>query len=175
MRLTGVTNQDVRVEISFNTSYETEFQYGKDGGTTQLRPLTYLGDDEQLRSAYYRDPSKTAPKRTLAAGVEPVISWQVETQKGVQFWRYYIRLKNNLQLSLNSACNYSRTEVTQNGVSYRETDQVNAKVRPEATYNFTNNVDAKFWGEYIYEQKFHTASNEYTHEVALHGEFTMRF
>lgn len=175
IRFTGTTNQDVRIEVSFNTSYETEYQYGKDAGTTQLRPLTYLGNDEPLRGAYYRDPLKEAPKRRLAAGVEPVISWEVETQKGVQFWRYYIRLKNNLRLSLNSACNYQRTEITQNGVTYRETDQVNANIKPEATYNFTNNVDAKFWAFYAYEQKFHTASNEYTHEVALHGEFTMRF
>jgi hypothetical protein len=107
--------------------------------------------------------------------VQPTISWEVETQKGIQFWRYYIRLKNNLRLSLNSECNYLLTEVEQNGQKYREKDQVNAMVKPEATYNFTNNVDAKFWAFYQYEQFFHTPRNEYVHEVALHGEFTMRF
>src|SRR5690606_27841824 len=158
-------NQDVRIEVSFNAAHETEIQYGKDGGTTMRRPLTYLGDQETLRSVYLRDPAREAPKRTLAAGVEPVISWEVETQKGIQFWRYYIRLKNNLRLSLNGECNYLRTEVEQNGEKYREKDMVNAMVRPEATYNFTNNVDAKFWAEYKYQQEFHTVENEYIHEV----------
>jgi hypothetical protein len=175
LRLTGTTNDDVRIELSFNAAHETEIQYGKDAGTSLARPLTYLGPNEPLRSIYQRDPLKEAPKRTLAVGVEPVISWEVETQKGIQFWRYYVRLKNNLRLSLNAACNYARTEITQNGVTFREKDQINANIRPEATYNFTNNVDAKFWAFYQYEQFFHTPRNEYVHEVALHGEFTMRF
>lgn len=175
IRFTGTTNQDVRIEVSFNAAHETEIQYGKDVGTSLQRPLTYLGDAEPLRPVYARDPLKEAPKRTIAAGVEPVISWEVETQKGIQFWRYYFRLKNNLRLSLNSACNYARTEITQNGVTFRERDLINANIRPEATYNFTNNVDAKFWAFYQYEKLFHTPGGEYTHEVALHGEFTMRF
>jgi hypothetical protein len=174
-RFSATTNQDVRIELSFNAAHETEIQHGKDAGTMRVQPLTYRGDDEDYRAAYLRDPLKEAPKRTLAAGVEPVISWEVETQKGVQFWRYYIKLKNSLQLSLKSSCNYMRTEVEQNGEQYREVDKVNAQVRPEAKYNFTNNVDALFWGEYKYQQEFHTVDNEYIHDVALHGEFTMRF
>src|SRR5690606_28844297 len=57
LRLTGTTNQNVRVEISFNTAYETEIQYGKDAGSNKARPLTYLGAQEPLRSVYYRDPA----------------------------------------------------------------------------------------------------------------------
>jgi hypothetical protein len=172
-RFTGTTNQDVRIEVSFNASHEAETQHGKGSGVVAGRVPYYTGDTSAY--AYARDPAREANKRTLAAGVEPVISWEVETQKGVQFWRYYVRLKNNLRLSLNSSANYIRTEVEQNGTKYREQDKVNASIRPEATYNFTNNVDAKFWALYAFQQEFHTADNEYIHEVALHGEFTMRF
>jgi hypothetical protein len=140
-----------------------------------VQPLTYLGDREIPRPVYVRDPTKRSPRKTLACGVEPTLSWDLETQKGIQFWRYYVRLKNNLRLTLNSSADYLRTVSEQNGVKYREKDEVTARVKPEATYNFTNNVDAKFFAEYIYTQLFQTANNEYTHEVALHGEFTMRF
>lgn len=173
MRFAGVTNQDVRIEVSFNASHVSETQHGKGAGVLTGGVPFYAGDTSAY--AYARDPARDAHKRTVAAGVEPVITWEVETQKGVQFWRYYIRLKNNLRLSLNSSANYVRTEVEQNGTKYREQDQVNAQVRPEATYNFTNNVDATFWAMYAFQQEFHTADNEYIHEVQLHGEFTMRF
>lgn len=171
-RFTAVTNQDVRVELSFNAAYETEVQHGKGPGDTAS--VRYYGGYAPA-FAYSRDPARLARKRTLAAGFEPVISWEVETQKGIQFWRYYVRLKNNLRLSLNGAANYVRTEVEQNGTKYRDEDRINASIRPEAVYNFTNNVDAKFWALYAWEKEFHTRDNEYTHEVALHGEFTMRF
>ncbi len=175
LRLTGTTKDDVRIEVSANAAHTTEMQHGKDGGTTMIRAITYLGDNEPLRSAYFRDPTKDTPRRTLEAGIAPVISWEVQTEKGVQFWRYYIKLKNNLRLSLNSSCNYLRIEVEQNGLKYREKDEVNAEIRPEATYNFTNNVDARFQGQYKYLQSFQTPGNEYTHEISLLGEFTMRF
>jgi hypothetical protein len=163
----------VRIEVSFNASHEAETQHGKGAGVVTGGVPYYAGDTSAY--AYAHDPAREAHRNTLATGVEPVISWEVETQKGIQFWRYYIRLKNNLRLSLNSSANYIRTDVEQNGTKYREQDQVNAQIRPEATYNFTNNVDAKFWALYAFQQEFHTADNEYIHEVALHGEFTMRF
>jgi hypothetical protein len=174
LRLTGTAKNDMRVEVSFNAAYETEIQYGK-RAIGDIQPITYLGPNQPLRTAYERDPEKESPKRTLVCGVEPTFSWDLETQKGIQFWRYYVRLKNNLRLSLNTAANYLLTEVEQNGQTFRERNEVNAQVKPEATYNFTNNVDAKFSALYRYEQFFHTPNDEYVHEVALHGEFTMRF
>ena len=52
---------------------------------------------------------------------------------------------------------------------------MNGMVKPEADYNFTNNVDAKFWAQYIFDQYFNTPNREYTHTVEIHAEFTMRF
>jgi hypothetical protein len=175
LRLTGTAKNDMRIEVSFNAAYETEIQHGKTPDSLPARPLTYLGDAQLPVTVYVRDPTKDSPRRTLECGVEPTLSWDLETQKGIQFWKYYVRLKNNLRLSLNGAANYLRTESVQSGVKFREKDEVSARIKPEATYNFTNNVDAKFFAEYLFTQLFQTANNEYTHEVALHGEFTMRF
>lgn len=175
LRLTGTAKNDMRIEISFNASQATEVLFSKVADSVAARPLTYLGDRQPLLPVYVRAPGGRSPRRTLACGVEPTLSWDLETQKGIQFWRYYVRLKNNLRLTLNGAADYVRIESEQNGKKYREKEEVTARVKPEATYNFTNNVDAKFFAEYIYTQLFQTADNEYTHEVALHGEFTMRF
>lgn len=174
IRFTGTTNQDVRIELSFNAAYETEIQYGKVPGEPR-QPVTWLGELQPPLPVYERDPERESPKRTLALGVEPTITWEAQTEKGIQFWRYYVRLKNNLRFTLNCAANYMRTEVEQAGTTFRERDEINANVQPEVTYNFTNNVDARFRATYQYEQYFHTPENEYIHEVGLLGEFTMRF
>jgi hypothetical protein len=47
--------------------------------------------------------------------------------------------------------------------------------RPEVSYNFTNNVDALFYTQYKYDKLWHTPKEESTHELIVHGEFTMRF
>jgi hypothetical protein len=47
--------------------------------------------------------------------------------------------------------------------------------RPEASYNFTNNIDALFYTQYKYVKQWATPTDESTHELTVHGEFTMRF
>ena len=54
-------------------------------------------------------------------------------------------------------------------------DVLTSTVKPEVSYNFTNNVDALFYVMYKYDKLWHTAKNESTHELQVHGEFTMRF
>ena len=105
----------------------------------------------------------------------PTISWDLQTQKGIQFWKYYIKLQNSLRLILNGSLDYSLAESEENGISHRDQDVIDGKVKPEADYNFTNSVDAKFWLAYEYHQLFNTPKHEYTHTVEIHGEFTMRF
>jgi hypothetical protein len=71
--------------------------------------------------------------------------------------------------------NYLLTEIEEGGRTFKEKNQITAMVKPEASYNFTNNVDAKFWTQYKFEQFYNTPDDEYIHDVELHGEFTMRF
>jgi hypothetical protein len=175
LRLTATANNDMRMEVSFTGSYEREIQKGKVSDTVKARPLTYRGANETERDVFRHDPAKESPKKLISAGVEPTLSWDLETQKGIQFWRYYIKLKNNLRVTLNGAVNYTLSEIEENGHTHKDKNQISAMVKPEASYNFTNNVDAKFWTQYKFEQFYNTPKDEYVHDLAVHGEFTMRF
>ena len=175
LRLSATTNSDVRAEISFNGSFEHILQHGKDAGLTLGRPLSYLGDRQPLVPEYLRDTSKESPRRTTTLGVAPTVSWDLQTQKGIQFWKYYIKLQNSLRLILNSSLDYTLAVSEENGISHRDQDWLRGMVKPEADYNFTNNVDAKFWAQYNFDQFFNTPKKEYTHTIEIHGEFTMRF
>ena len=94
----------------------------------------------------------------------------------MQFWRYYIKLQNNLRLKLSSSFNYAYQETRYYQADpVRSQDVLTSTVKPEVSYNFTNNVDALFFLQYKYDKLWHTAKNESTHELQVHGEFTMRF
>ena len=102
--------------------------------------------------------------------------FQRDTTPCVQFWRYYIKLQNNLRLKLSGSCNYTVQESRPpQSEPVRSQDIFTGTVKPEMSYNFTNNVDAMFFFLYKYDKLWHTADNESTHEVQVHGEFTMRF
>jgi hypothetical protein len=175
LRLTATANNDMRIDLAFNGALEREIQHGKVADSVRAKPRTYLGQSEIDRDIYRHDPERESPKKTVSLGVEPTVSWDLETQKGIQFWRYYVKLKNNLRITVNSALNYLLTEVEESGQTFKEKNQITAMIKPEAAYNFTNNVDAKFWTQYRFEQFYNTPEDEYIHDVQVHGEFTMRF
>ncbi len=175
LRVTATTNSDVRIEVSLTGAYTREVDYGKDASADLAQPLTYLGDQQPLVSLYVHDSSLVSPKTTLSAGLAPTLSWNLETQKGIQFWRYYIKLRNNLRMTVNSAINYTLSKIEDLGTVSESQNQFTAMIKPEADYNFTNNVDAKFWLQYEYDQYFNTPNEEYVHSIEIHGEFTMRF
>ncbi len=181
LRLSATTNSNVKVEVSFNSSFDHNTQHGKkvglngSGTTNLLQPLTYLGGLTPYVPVYYLDSSQNSPQRIVTLGVAPLISWDLQTQKGIQFWRYYVKLQNSLRVTLNGSVDYMLSETTQSSVTHQDQNELKAMVKPQVDYNFTNNVDAKFWAQYDFDQVFNTLREEYTHTVALHGEFTMRF
>ena len=174
VRLAATTNKDVRGELSFKGGLDRAKDYGKDDGT--LLPYRfYIDTVHQL--GYYRDKKKVTQRDAFNTGGDATISYDVETQKGIQFWRYYVKLENNLRLKLTGSANYMYTEVTLPASDHARKDQnvLTLTCKPEVSYNFTNNVDALFYSQYKYDKLWHTPKEESTHELTVHGEFTMRF
>lgn len=173
VRIAATTNKDVRGEMSLKLGRDVEDQFFKTPGQPVDVPY-YDGTTPMV--PYTRIDSLKNPKESFNVGGEASLSKDIETQKGVQFWRYYIKLKNNLRLKLSSSCNYQFTESRFHAAPpVRSQDVLTGTVKPEASYNFTNNVDALFFLMYKYDKLWHTARNESTHELQIHGEFTMRF
>jgi hypothetical protein len=175
LRLSATTLNQVHLDVSFDASYVRAVEVGKDAGTNSARPLTYQGEFAPSAPIYLHDDTLDSPEGTLTLGVEPAISYDVQTQKGIQFWKYYIKLQNSLRLTLASSLDYTLDEITSDGITTRNTDHLAGMVKPEADYNFTNNVDAKFWFQYNYDLYYNTPEGEYTNTIEIHGEFTMRF
>jgi len=175
LRVSATTNNQVHIDVSFNASYVRSLQVGKEANLTQVQPLTYQGSLAPYQTIYDHDDTLDSPERTITVGMEPSVSYDVQTQKGIQFWRYYIKLQNSLRLTLSSSLDYTLDAIVSQGTTTRNTDHLAGMVKPEADYNFTNNVDAKFWAQYNYDQYYNTPGDEYTNTIEIHGEFTMRF
>jgi hypothetical protein len=174
LRLSATTNKDVHLEHSFNLSLEDEMRYTKNPG--DLRLFRWYGGDTSLVT-FPRDSATLNPVKRTNLGNDFTISYDVETQKGLQFWRYYIKLKNNLRLKLTESAAYIIVEEKPLGTGdwEKSAHELQFTTKPEASYNFTNNIDARFHVEYKYRRDMHTETQTSTHEVTVHSEFTMRF
>jgi len=103
------------------------------------------------------------------------LSYDVQTKKGIQLWRWYIKLENNLRLKLQLETGWSEKIHFDEGDRFPESEEWSSKIRPEMSYNFTRMIDVLFYMQYLRMQEFHTEDEEVTHEIEVHGEFTMRF
>ncbi|MDB5106633.1 MAG: hypothetical protein JWP91_4322 [Fibrobacteres bacterium] len=173
VRLAATTNKDVRGELSFKTGLEKAVDFEKTPGLEKL-PYRFYRDTSLI--PYLRTGDKKTKRDAFNLGGDATISYDVETQKGLQFWRYYVKLENNLRLKVTGSANYMFSERTLPGGDPRKDQNIlTLTTRPEVSYNFTNNVDAMFYTQYKYDKLWHTPKEESTHELAVHGEFTMRF
>ena len=173
IRLAATTNKDVRGELSFKGSLEKAVDHEKTAGNNPIPYRFYLDTNQ---TPYYRDGAKQTKRDAFNTGADASISYDVETQKGLQFWRYYIKLENNLRLKVTGSANYMYTERTlPGGDPHKDQNVLTLTTRPEVSYNFTNSVDAMFYTQYKYDKLWHTPNEESTHELTVHGEFTMRF
>ncbi len=173
LRLSGTTNKDLRIENSFNFSYDDEKLLQKNDDSMAV--FRWYGPEVKMRT-YRATDSTIQPKESWNFGNDLSLSYEVETQKGLQFWRYYVKLKNNLRLTLTNGVNYLLVkEKVPTGGNPRSADQLTASVKPQASYNFTNNIDALFFFLYQFKNDMKTAKHTQVHDVTVHGEFTMRF
>ncbi len=173
MRLAATTNKDVRGELSFKGGLEKAIDYDK--AQDKVAFAKYWQKDTLLPT-YTRSKGTNTKRDAFNVGGDASIGYDVETQKGIQFWRYYVKLENNLRLKVTGSCNYMYTERTPPDQPPRKDQNVLTLIaKPEMSYNFTNNVDALFYTQYKYDKLWHTPNDESTHELTVHGEFTMRF
>jgi len=173
MRVAATTNKDVRGELSTRISMVNAIDYEK-VAKPQIYYHYYSGDT--LQTPYERTSDKRTKRDAFDVGGDGSLAYDVQTQKGIQFWRYYVKLENNLRLKVSTSVDYMWTERTLPQTDpHKDQNVLTLSARPEASYNFTNNVDALFYTQYKYTKLYHTAREESTHEVTVHGEFTMRF
>lgn len=185
LRLAATTNGDIRLENSFNFGFDRSNLFNKirpsviDSVTKKITPATapFLWYNGYANlPVYVRSDTLVTIDYLYTFGDDFSVSYDVETQKGIQFWRYYVKLQNNLRLKTTVGASYALEKRDEpDKLPHRDKDMFNCSVKPEATYSFTNNVDALFYLLYRYEKLFHTATKESTHQVEIHGEFTMRF
>jgi cell surface protein SprA len=187
IRLSANTQGNVRIENSVNLTLEYLQTYRKEPKTNDTGKVIlqfiphyagYTGSDSAAPQVAAEGGRNDQDGYSI--GDELSISYDVETQKGIQFWRYYVKLKNNLRMTLTGKADYVNNRRVQAVDTEEEDtevyeDKVIASIKPEASYNFTNNVDARFWTQYIYEKIFNTDKQPHTHDLEIHGEFTMRF
>jgi hypothetical protein len=178
VRLAATTNKDIRGELSLKGGLDREIFYDKRAAEKVKYEWygNYIGRPDESLTVYRRAPELKTPKDGVNVGADASLAYDIETQKGLQFWRYYIKLQNNLRLKVTGGSNYSYTERTLPGEKpHKDQNVLTMSVKPEASYNFTNNVDALFYTLYKYDKLWHTPKEESTHELTVHGEFTMRF
>jgi hypothetical protein len=174
LRVAATTNKDVRGELSMRGSLENGIEYEKTQLDSLLEYRYYVPNTRQ--KAYRRDMSKRTKRDVFGVGGDASLAYDLQTQKGIQFWRYYVKLENNLRLKLGGAADYTWTELTAPGrPPHKDVNTLTLSARPEASYNFTNNIDALFYTQYKYVKQWATPTDESTHELTVHGEFTMRF
>ncbi|MDQ3002171.1 MAG: cell surface protein SprA [Fibrobacterota bacterium] len=173
VRLAATTNKDVRGELSFKGGLEKALDFEK---VPLPGKLPYRFYKVTTMTAYERTADKRTKRDAFNAGGDASIAYDVETQKGLQFWRYYVKLENNLRLKVTGSANYLFTERTLPLLDPKKDQEIlTMTCKPEVSYNFTNNVDAMFYSLYKYDKLWHTPKEESTHELTVHGEFTMRF
>jgi hypothetical protein len=173
IRVAATTNKDVRGELSLRGSLENAKDHEKTPRDSQ--EYRYYAPLPKQKT-YRRDGAKLTKRDAFDVGGDASLAYDLQTQKGIQFWRYYVKLENNLRLKLGGAADYMWTERTVPGLDpHKDQNVLTLSARPEASYNFTNNVDALFYTQYKYTKLYHTAREESTHELTVHGEFTMRF
>jgi hypothetical protein len=177
MKISATSKGNIRYENSFNYSFSMGNDFYKEAtGDSGIIP-SYLGP--QKMPTYQRNGERTRKETTSMSDVFTV-SYDIQTRKGVQFWRWYVKLENNLRLKFTTEAGWDRETNTSVRINRmpeenRVRDELRLKVRPEVSYNFTRKMDAMLYAQYIREQRFHTTKDDVIHEIEIHSEFTMRF
>jgi hypothetical protein len=103
IRINALTESNVRIENSVRLKMEERLRRAKDGlpGTKDWPEEYYV-----KVPWFYKD---LVIDRGYGAGDELLISYALKTQRGFQFWRWYIKLDNDIDLKLASGYSYKKT------------------------------------------------------------------
>ncbi len=178
LKISATGKNNVRYDNGFNFSHSLNTSRSKlNNEPFNILVRVYNGYD--TLAGYPLDPVNYSEEETIGLGDVFTVSYDIQTRKGVQFWRWYVKLENNLRLKFTAEGSWDRKTTTRFSSSppdpKPESHWVRFKIRPELSYNFTRKIDALIYAQYSREQEFHTSKDETSHEVEIHGEFTMRF
>ncbi len=177
-RFSITTLKNMTYEHTFNLSTEDAIGYTKIALDSSFLYITDIPIDIK---GYQKDDKTNT--HIFTGGYNFAYSYDLETRKGLQFWRYYIKLKNNLRLKANVGVDYRKETFTDYHTNEpevepetRENDhKVSVTTKPEATYNFTDNVDMLLFTKVDWSKTLVTDKQEDRWAVELHGELTVRF
>ncbi len=180
VKLSATMKNNVRMENSVNWKFGHGVDSTKTLDSTQSPLLTWDGYKDLNTYSRKPDGGHTKKENWLWEDIFS-LSYDIQTQKGIQFWRWYVKLENNLRFKLTAKVgaekNTNYVKLAGNDNTKREVDlyEFNFSLRPEVSYNFTRKIDMLVYVQYMREQEFHTENEDTRQEIEVHSEFTMRF
>ncbi len=104
-------------------------------------------------------------------------SYNLKTRKGIQFWRWYVLLKSDIQLKGSIRAGYNKTQRPTDIEPEKrpEIEKFDFSVKPELIYHFSKKIDSQFFIRYERIQTFSTDPDEVTHDIDIQAIFTLRF
>ena len=188
LKLSASSKSNIRYENAINHKFSRKFEINKqhypdESGDTSFVD-SYRGPQKLPVYIHKSTDNQTKVENIRVSDVFS-LSYDIKTQKGIQFWKWFVKLENNLKLKFTTEVTWTRntrflTTFDEEGniepnKPERDLDEWLFKARPEISYNFTRKIDGKFFTQYIREQEFQTVKNDTRHEIEVHSEFTMRF
>jgi len=102
IRVNTLTQGNVRVENSVRLKTEERLRRAKE----QLPETDGWPEEYYIRVPWLH--TSLVVDRGYAAGDELLIAYALKTQRGFQFWRWYVKLDNDIDLKLTSGYNYRK-------------------------------------------------------------------
>ncbi|GHV12140.1 hypothetical protein AGMMS49938_04090 [Fibrobacterales bacterium] len=123
IRVSALTQGNIRIENSVRLKIEERIRRAK----MELPGLETWEEDDYVKIPWLR--TDKAVDRGYAAGDELTIAYSLKTKRGFQFWRWYMKLDNDIDLKLTS------------GYSYRKIIQENYAVKGDSITGVFNPYD----------------------------------
>jgi hypothetical protein len=143
--------------VSIDTSIVTEATYPVRGYYNTLPRGWVVNDIRKAEIWQWKNATK--------------ITWDMPTNKGLQIWRWFVRLKNPLKLSFDVLYTYNKTTTTDHIWNKDPAITPNKKVVPfttiwdvkqSATYQFSDKISSEAWIKYTRKTDVLSGSNSST-------------
>lgn len=186
VKIAGTTPRNHRWESDVDLTYSVGRETPKIQDSTR-GARTFRLTSDQIRAYVPRANGREySDLKTYGTKYRLQWSYDLETQKGLQVWRWYWKLENNLRLKWVNDIDYKRQKRYETTPSPSDSlatiTQMDNKshtlsltTQPDVTYSFTRKVDAGAFIKLLRTQEFHTKEEEVTWDILVHGEITMRF
>lgn len=189
-KLTFATKNSHRWDVGLDLGYSKSTDY-KTEVFDSLPVKTYLDyyrKDKPKEIAAYRrvkDGNLKTENHDFSTNLTTQWSYNLQTKKGIQLWRFFMKLENDLRLKAVAEGGYGKqfsyeygklTDTSTTTISRAvKTNDWNVRIRPEVSYNFTQKIDAMGYAQVAYNKELRTDEQDTRWEIEIHTELTMRF